>query len=358
MATSPLLVEASTRNQVFLERLKAGEVEKIAPYLVEVDRAIRMELSKESLTSYSRTRLEQLLSTIDSIILAIYQRYIDVLESDLVDLAQYEAAFEARNLNQVLVNVSAVIPTAEAVRAAVFAQPLQVTGTAGGKLLDPFLKDWAASETQRVLGVIRVGYTQGKTNQQIIQQIRGTKANQYKDGILATTQRDAEAVVRTAVQHTAMTARMTSMSANSNVVTGYEWVSTLDSRTTAQCRSLDGRVFKIGKGPVPPIHIRCRSSIAPTLDARYDFLKEGATRASKDGQVDASLTYYEWLKTQSPGFQDAALGPTRGQLFRSGGLSAERFAELQLDRNFKPLTLDEMRRLEPLAFERAGLGGG
>lgn len=355
MATSPLLVEASTRNQVFLERLKAGEVEKVAPYLVEVDRAIRLELSKESLTSYSRKRLEQLLASIDGIILAIYQRYIDVVEADLVDLAQYEASFEARSLNQVLVNTLAVVPTVESVRAAVFSQPLQVSGVDGGKLLDPFLKDWTVTETQRVLGAIRVGYTQGKTNQQIIQQIRGTKSNQYKDGILATTQRDAEAVVRTAVQHTAMTARMETLKTNSNVVTGYEWVSTLDSRTTPQCRSLDGRIFQVGKGPVPPIHIRCRSSIAPTLDARYDFLKEGATRASKDGQVDASLTYYEWLKTQSAAFQDAALGPTRAQLFRNGGLSAERFAELQLDRNFKPLTLDEMRRLEPLAFERAGI---
>lgn len=355
MATSPLLVEASTRNQVFLERLKSGEVEKIAPYLVEVDRAIRLELSKDSLTSYSRQRFEQLLTAIDGIILAIYQRYIDVVEFDLVDLAQYEASFEARSLNQVLVNTVAVVPTTEAVRAAVFSQPLQVTGVDAGKLLDPFLKDWTVTETQRVLGAIRVGYTQGKTNQQIIQQIRGTKSNQYKDGILATTQRDAEAVVRTAVQHTAMTARMETLKTNSNVVTGYEWVSTLDSRTTPQCRSLDGRIFQVGKGPVPPIHIRCRSSIAPTLNARFDFLKEGATRASKDGQVDASLTYYEWLKTQSAAFQDAAMGPTRGQLFRSGGLSAERFAELQLDRNFKPLTLDEMRRLEPLAFERAGI---
>nr|WP_231387719.1 minor capsid protein [Pseudomonas nitroreducens] len=349
------MVEASTRNQVFLERLKSGEVEKIAPYLVEVDRAIRLELSKDSLTSYSRQRFEKLLTAIDGIILAIYQRYIDVVEFDLVDLAQYEASFEARSLNQVLVNTVAVVPTTEAVRAAVFSQPLQVTGVDAGKLLDPFLKDWTVTETQRVLGAIRVGYTQGKTNQQIIQQIRGTKSNQYKDGILATTQRDAEAVVRTAVQHTAMTARMETLKTNSNVVTGYEWVSTLDSRTTPQCRSLDGRIFQVGEGPVPPIHIRCRSSIAPTLNARFDFLKEGATRASKDGQVDASLTYYEWLKTQSAAFQDAAMGPTRGQLFRSGGLSAERFAELQLDRNFKPLTLDEMRRLEPLAFERAGI---
>ena len=33
----------------------------------------------------------------------------------------------------------------------------------------------------------------------------------------------------------------------------------------------------------------------------------------------------------------------------------EKFAALQLDRNFKPLTLDQMRELEPTVFARAGV---
>jgi hypothetical protein len=37
-------------------------------------------------------------------------------------------------------------------------------------------------------------------------------------------------------------------------------------------------------------------------------------------------------------------------------LSAERFAQLQLNNSFTPLSLDEMRKLEPLAFRRAGIG--
>ena len=45
----------------------------------------------------------------------------------------------------------------------------------------------------------------------------------------------------------------------------------------------------------------------------------------------------------------------RAKLFREGGLTVERFAELQLDRNFAPLTLARMKVLEPLAFEQAGI---
>ncbi|MNR66542.1 hypothetical protein D3C85_1900820 [compost metagenome] len=69
----------------------------------------------------------------------------------------------------------------------------------------------------------------------------------------------------------------------------------------------------------------------------------------------ADLSYYNWLKQQPASFQDRAIGPVRAKLFREGGLSIERFAELQLDRNFSPLTLAQMKAIEPLAFERAGL---
>jgi hypothetical protein len=80
-----------------------------------------------------------------------------------------------------------------------------------------------------------------------------------------------------------------------------------------------------------------------------------AVANGKATQVDASETYYNWLKRQSAAFQDETLGPVRGRLFRNGGLSVKRFSELQLDRQFKPLTLDELRALEPAAFKRAGL---
>jgi len=109
---------------------------------------------------------------------------------------------------------------------------------------------------------------------------------------------------------------------------------------------------------VPPFHINCRTTITPITKLSAAFAK-GATRASVGAsggaQVSASLSYYQWLKTQPAAFQDAALGPVRAKLFRDGGLTAERFASLQLDKNFKPLTLDQLKELEPLAFQRAGI---
>lgn len=355
MATAELLIQSATRNAVMLERLKSGEVEKIDPFLRRIDKDLRERLSRDTLTDYSRARLEQMLKSIDAMLAKIHGEFTSQLLLDLFDIGSYEAEFEARSLDQVLVNISVATPTVQAIQAAVKAQPLSVTGPDGGKLLEPFIADWLQAERNRVTGAIRMGYVQGETNQAIINRIRGTKALQYSDGLLAISKRNAEAVVRTGIQHVASVARMETWKANSDVVTGYRWVSTLDGRTSNTCKSLDGRSFKMGKGPLPPIHIRCRSTTAAELDARYSFLDEDATRASKDGYVDAGESYYSWLQKQPASFQDIALGKERATLFRKGGLSAERFAELQLDRNFKPLTLDQLRALEPAAFERAGI---
>jgi hypothetical protein len=88
-----------------------------------------------------------------------------------------------------------------------------------------------------------------------------------------------------------------------------------------------------------------------------DFLDGAGQQFSRgeDGvkRVSADLTYYDWLKTQSAAFQDSVVGVSRGRLLRNGGITSKRFSELQLDKNFNPLTLEDMQRLEPLAFEKA-----
>ncbi|WP_251962276.1 minor capsid protein [Pseudomonas sp. Marseille-Q5299] len=363
MATKPeqtadeKLLQQVSRHSVLLERLKAGEVRKFETYLRRADTHVRDQLTRKELTTYSRSRLEEFLGRVGGKLLEIYKAFSDRMQSDLVDIAQYEAAFEGRSLAKALL-IDAVMPADSLIRAAINTQPLQVAGVDGGKLLKPFLSGWTRTEADKVTNAIRMGVVQGQTNAQITQAVRGTAAQNFTDGVLAVTNRSARAVVQTAVQHVATTARMETLKANAEAVPGYRIVATLDRKTSVQCRSLDGREYEMGKGPVPPFHIHCRTTITP-ITRLSTLFGQGATRAAvgADGgeQVSAGLSYYQWLKTQPAGFQDAALGPVRGKLFRDGGLTAERFAALQLDKNLKPLTLDQLMKLEPLAFDRAGL---
>ncbi|MEB0226265.1 minor capsid protein [Pseudomonas sp. 10S4] len=361
MAANQAILDATIRHAVFLEKLKAGEVGKFAPFLKEIDRSIRDRLTQSDLTEYNVKRLEALLKEVDSLLLGIFDRYSVQLNLDLIDIANYEAEFEATSLARsapVGVSLDVAAPTAAAIRAAVLTNPLSVRGTGGGKLLKSFIKGWTTAERERVTGTIRQGFFEGQTNFQIIRNIRGTKATGYKDGILATTNRNASTVVHTAIQHVSSQARMEVAKANTDIVAEIEMVATLDSKTSQQCRSMDGRRFPVDSGPRPPFHPNCRTTFI-FLTKLSEIFAKGATRASVGadgpGQVNASLDYYHWLQQQPASFQNEAIGPVRAKLFREGGLSIQRFAELQLDRNFSPLTLAQMKALEPLAFAKSGI---
>lgn len=344
------LAEPLTRHAVMLERLKAGEVGKFDAFLRQIDRELREKLTREGLTAFQRDRLTLLLAEVDAMLRGVLEAYTRQLHLDLREFAGYEAQFAGKMLEATGVAVS--VPSLGQVAAAMYAMPLQA---GNGRLLESFIADWTVAERTAVTGAIRMGVVQGQTTAQIVTAIRGTKANRYADGLLAVTKRHAEAVVRTAVAHVGDVARLETYAANDDIIKGEQWSATLDSRTSAICRSLDGRVFALNKGPRPPAHVNCRSVRIPVLSDEFAFLTEGEKRSSVDGPVDARTTFYEWLQKQPASFQDEAIGPTRGKLLREGGLSADRFAALQLDRNFQPLTLDEMKRLEPIAFKRAGI---
>jgi hypothetical protein len=59
------------------------------------------------------------------------------------------------------------------------------------------------------------------------------------------------------------------------------------------------------------------------------------------------VTYGGWLKKQPASVQDEVLGIERAKLFRSGKLSIGKFT----DDTGKVYTLDQLKKLEPLAFE-------
>jgi SPP1 gp7 family putative phage head morphogenesis protein len=357
--TSDELIAIDVRNQVLLERLKVGEHKKFAPYLKRIERDVRIRMSDEGETIATKKALNVLLTDVQRIQKEIYDEYILQLTGDLGDIAIQQSTFEAKSYEKVVVDFESKIPAPAQVLAAVRINPMQISNYAGDPLVEPFIRDWSKKETARVTSTIQQGFYQGQTNQQIVTAIRGTKANNFKDGILDISNRSAKTTVRTVVQHASSQARQATMNANNDLIKGYEWVSTLDSKTSQTCQSLDGRKFNLGEGPLPPIHPNCRSVTTPVLSDKFDFLDEGAKRASKGAkggaQVSADQTYYSWLKTQPKTFQDTAIGPTRSKLLRNGGLSSEEFARLSLNKNFQPLTLKEFEKVAPLAFEKAGL---
>jgi SPP1 gp7 family putative phage head morphogenesis protein len=344
------------------ERLKSHEVKKFDDFLKQMDRDLRLKLSALDIPDMTRSKIETQIKQIGTLLNGTYDEYKKVWAESITDASIYEAGFEGRSLSQVVEGVNFKLPSDSQITAAVFNTPLgDIGGAAGGSLLEPYFDDMSATSIKRIQGAVRVGYAEGQTTQQIIRRIRGTKAANFSDGLLAISKRDAETITRTALQHAAQQARNEVWKKNESVIARVRIVATLDMKTSEICRSLDGQEFPIDSGPRPPFHPRCRTGTTAVLNKKYEDLSLSRTRSQRDpktgkiGRTSEKTTYYDWLKRQPASVQNSIIGPTRGKLLRNGGLSSGRFAELQLGKNFEPLTLPEMEKLEPTAFEKAGL---
>jgi SPP1 gp7 family putative phage head morphogenesis protein len=353
------LLDAQVSHLIGLQRLGSGILRKILALLNRTDSDIA-DTIRERLadvepgtieTTFTTERLNLLLDAIR----AIGDRVGDEIQARLLKealgLAEYEAEFQVSTITEHLpVRFDVVQPTIEQLQAVVTKRPFQ------GRLLREWAKGLGSDRSRRVHDAIRIGMVEGETTDQIVQRVRGRRSMDYKDGVLEISRRDAEAVVRTAVTHIASGAQQATYAANADLVKSWRFVATLDMRTTVSCASLDGKVFPVGKGPMPPRHFRCRSSSVPVtasfrdLGIDLDEVPEGM-RASMDGAVPASLTYGDWLKKQPASVQDDILGSTRGKLFRAGDLPIDRFT----DRAGAEYTLDQLRRREAGAFRKAGL---
>lgn len=348
------LRDLQLRHHVGVQRLSTGVLKKIIGLLDKSDGEIIAKLLDRGATlegSFTSVRLQSLLRALRQINHDAHVEVGQALRSELTDFAKYEADFHTRMMNDTVQGgVDFVSPSAQMLNAVVTQKPFN------GVLLKDAVKGLETGKFNRLKEAVQLGMIQGETTTQIVQRIRGTKAAGYRDGILMQSRTSVERMVRTATNHVANAAREEFFDENDDLIKAAQWVATLDTRTCPTCQDLDGQVFKLREGPRPPRHLNCRCSMAPVtkswreMGIDIDEIDPG-TRASMNGQVSETETYNSWLRKQAAATQDEALGPTRGALFRRGGMSVDRFTNARGDQ----LTLDELRDREAGAFRKAGV---
>jgi SPP1 gp7 family putative phage head morphogenesis protein len=348
-------IDYINRNQVQLERYKAGQARELKLKITELINGFTLKLLE--VDQLSVTELNRLLADIKREQTNFYSDYYLDLYNNFDQLADIEATREAETLKSIYLEPDRqpIMSTVEQIIALALARPMQVRTKGAGVTLGIFIKEWGDSQVNLTLGAILAGYYQGQTSLQIIQRVKGTKSKNYQDGIISNLWRDSETALRTGYQHVSAIARDKTWRQNSDLIKGYRIVAVLDNKTSDICRSLDGRSYDLGKGPIPPFHRRCRSSTAAEINPKYRYLKNSDKRNTSSGAVNADLDYYTWLKTQPKAFQLEVLGKTRTKLFRDGGLTAKQFKDLQLDKNLRPITLEEFRKLSPQSFDSADI---
>lgn len=116
--------------------------------------------------------------------------------------------------------------------------------------------------------------------------------------------KNAVRLVRTEMNHISNQATLKSYR-DSGVVDEYEFLATLDNRTSEICRELDGKVFKLSEAKaginLPPMHPNCRSTTVPYFPD--DDITEPLQRIARDRNGNGNsyilhkdLTYREWKR--------------------------------------------------------------
>lgn len=336
MNASDRLVDLYITRQLILQRLIAGKNRAFNSMLNEISLEIEKALSGPQLSEFQGKRLDKAISELAAM--------VALPEPNLLDLATMESEFVIGAIGKL--GVSSVMPSAKILDAIIRSSMIQ--GATIG--------DWFGSlETQTRFDLsraVKLGVSLGETNAQIKKRI----VSQSDKGpeVFAKTRRDAMAITRTSVQTISNEARQKTYQENEDIISGIQWVSTLDGRTSDICIARSGLVWtlpdykpkghKIPWNGGPPAHWNCRSTSIPVLKTFQELginAKEApaGTRASMDGAVAADLTFSDFLKGKSDTFADEMLGKGRAQMWRDGKITLSQL----LDQRGNPLTLQELR---------------
>jgi hypothetical protein len=387
------ILRAMVRHQVGLLQVAGGIRNDVwaildkteADLRSKIDSMLRGVVGKTS-TPARLAKVDKLLSSLRETRLNAWTDVNEVWFDRMRELSTTEASLTAGLIQgPVPVDLGLALPDVTRLRSIVTAQPF----------LGATLKEWAdgiaEADVARIQQQIQIGLTQGEDVKQIARRVVGTVSKRGADGVTAISRRHAESLTRTATMSVAASARRELYAANNDLMSGELFTATLDSRTTPICRSLDGRIFEVGKSPTLPLHWGERSVLSPVIDGeivgdrptrnfterqlldefaakkgikapgKRDSLPTG-TKGEYDafrrkrmreltGTAPAKLSYEEWLRGQPAKFQDEILGPARGKLFREQGLPLTKFVTPQ----GRELTLAELAKDDAVSIASIGM---
>lgn len=358
------ILSAIAQHSAYSYRLSSGEVNKLITLfdkqssemvkelqnlLNELSDAERIALSGGRYTTPLLKDIRELFTTWQS---TLASSLPEAFAISATALAVHEANFASK-----IVGKKATIDGAK-----LFAKVKKIPVT-GGALVDELFNKIKEDARVRVEHAIRQGITDGWTNQQIVQRIKGKKTFNYQDGILQQSRSDIDRVVRTARSHVANTAYLDTYKALG--LTHVKFLSTLDGRTSMGCASLDQTVWETDSPKIrrPPLHPHCRSILVGVnengdlpgerplvLDKRKvkDIPKD--QRDDIIGQTD-SKTKFKDLLEKNDSFAQEWLGEKRHKLFKEGGYKIDKFID-PLGRKY---SLAELEILDKKTFKELGI---
>jgi hypothetical protein len=337
-AISDRLVE----RQLTAARVEAQQRREVWAILALLEQDLLAALRTNDPTQFALlTRRRQAVETLmvdelDPLITSRYQQIAAMLDDAMVRLARQETQAVARIVNRATGEETIEdAPSDRRLRAGVVLG-LFPSATTPTDLAAPGAEWWqrqGVSLAQRLGDQLRVSVSLEESLAQLTQRLQGTRAQGFRDGLMAKAREDARRLLTTQTTNALGEARAAVAAANS---TGLILIhqSVLDSHTSSICLARHGLRYTadthepIGH-EVPylsgvPYHPGCRSNIVPAMDGGGPIRQESVS---------------QWLNRRDTAYQDAVLGPARARLFRASKLTPRQLLDAATGR---PLTLEEI----------------
>lgn len=243
-----------------------GQKDRISDTVLKQLKKLSVEL-KKAIKNRNNDNILELQSKISAIVEEYYNKLQSEFVSELSELLEYESDYQKTWLDKTIEETpeDSLLPEAAAV-----AGLLLLTGSqrlrndeissiinnkaVRGATIQEQINSQKAQLKEMVRRGIITSINDGLNDDEIIAEV-GKAFNRNRAG--------TEAMLKTVVNaHTNDVALETF---RKNGFKFYKYVAVLDSRTTETCKGLNGKVFKIGEGPLPPQHYGCRSFIIPVI---------------------------------------------------------------------------------------------
>jgi SPP1 gp7 family putative phage head morphogenesis protein len=374
------LQDLTVVHAINLERLKASETAIVMDILDDLGLSVQKQLEKIDPTgvgpTYRARRLARLEKTIKATTALHYKKIKSQSASSLAETAKVGAKATANGVNSSLgVSLGATLPPPVVLRELAGKTLVQ------GEQVKAYWDEQFAGTRGNFVRQMRMGVAGGEALPALVARVRGTKDNNFTDGIMTASKRKAEALVRTSVSAVNNAAAVATIEANGDLFNGVQWLATLDTRTSDICKARSGLTWDENYQPVghaiawspPPAHFNCRSTIIGVLKSWDELANKklpavGAetlqkeltksmtarglsplmiekalykTQQSMDGFVAGDLNFEDWLKRKPEGFQKDILGEGKWNLWNAGKIS---FVDL-VDQKSMPRSLAEIQAL-------------
>lgn len=341
-------IDASAQHSVYVERLAATNANRLDGDLKLLAAFFRERLAREGSGIASKKAMNAIIKDVKLKYGSAYKKWQKQTDKFLSDLSNYETGYQTDILDaETTDDYTPKKPTNKSVREEVEAQPLMIGANGGAVALSSLVGGFAATNTGKVVDLVKAGFYQGRTTTEITASVVGTRKNKYKDGVMVGAKQSATKISKTSANHVSTIASDVVYKENGRAVKGYIITSVLDSSTSKTCRGLDDTRVGVDDGyqPKPPFHFGCRTTTRPWLREDLDAIKKAEREtigATGEKYEPTAKQYYSWLKQQPASFQDDILGATEGKIFRNAGLTPAEFKKATIKRDGTPLTISEM----------------